>query len=346
MRGLPGWVGGAAGAVALIVDAVMDPLIGSLSDGTRTRWGRRHPYMYAAAVPMATCFILLFNPPAGLSVLPRRTVHAIKWSSRSYPSSSSLTRKEPLLLAICIFFAAHWLFAIFFQSFFLHRYGAHRHFTMSRAWERVFYLGTFLTQGASFLVPRAYAVLHREHHAFSDTTGDPHSPHVFRTPWRMMWSTKLRYAGLVCRSIQPEPRFEGYPEWALLDRIGDHWAVRIGWGVLYTLFYVAFAPAWAFVLLPVHYLMGPVHGAIVNWCGHKYGYRNYETPDRSRNSLPVDFLTLGELFQNNHHRYGQSPTFAVRWFEVDPTYWMIRVLSALHVVRLERPQAMMWVAAS
>ncbi len=65
--GLPGWVGGAAGAVALIADAIMDPVIGSLSDSTRTRWGRRHPYMYAAALPMATCFVLLFNPPAGLS---------------------------------------------------------------------------------------------------------------------------------------------------------------------------------------------------------------------------------------------------------------------------------------
>jgi len=65
--GLPGWMGGAAGAVALIVDAITDPLIGSLSDSTRTRWGRRHPYMYVSALPMAVGFFLLFNPPAGLS---------------------------------------------------------------------------------------------------------------------------------------------------------------------------------------------------------------------------------------------------------------------------------------
>ena len=65
--GLPGWLGGAAGATALLVDAAIDPFIGSLSDGTRTRWGRRHPFMYAAALPMAVSFFLLFNPPAGLS---------------------------------------------------------------------------------------------------------------------------------------------------------------------------------------------------------------------------------------------------------------------------------------
>lgn len=251
------------------------------------------------------------------------------------------------MTAILTFFSAHWLLAVFFQSFFLHRYGAHRHFTMSPGWERVFYLGTFVTQGASFLVPRAYAVLHREHHAFSDTARDPHSPHVFPNLWQMMWATKQRYAGLVGRTLASEARFQArYPEWELLDRIGDHWAVRIGWGVLYTLFYLVFAPAWAFVLLPIHYLMGPVHGAIVNWCGHKYGYRNFDNGDHSRNTLPLDFLTLGELFQNNHHRYGQSAGFAVRWFEIDPTYWIIRAFAALRIIRLERPQTMIWAGAA
>jgi stearoyl-CoA desaturase (delta-9 desaturase) len=189
--------------------------------------------------------------------------------------------------------------------------------------------------------------VHREHHAFSDTARDPHSPHTFPNLWRMMWATKTRYAGFVHRTIEPEARFQsGVPEWELLDRIGDHWAVRIGWGALYTLLYLIFAPAWAFVLLPIHYLMGPVHGAIVNWCGHKYGYRNYDTNDRSRNTLPFDFLTLGELFQNNHHRYGQSARFAIRWFEVDPTYWIIRTLAAFGIVRLERPQTMVWAGAA
>jgi len=65
--GLPGWMGGAAAGVALVVDAIVDPLIGSLSDGTHTRWGRRHPYMYAAILPMAVSFYFLFHPPSGLT---------------------------------------------------------------------------------------------------------------------------------------------------------------------------------------------------------------------------------------------------------------------------------------
>jgi stearoyl-CoA desaturase (delta-9 desaturase) len=80
--------------------------------------------------------------------------------------------------------------------------------------------------------------------------------------------------------------------------------------------------------------MGPIHGAIVNWCGHKYGYRNFENNDLSRNVLPIDFVTLGELFQNNHHHAGTRPNFAVRWFEIDPAYWVIRTMAAIGVLHL------------
>jgi glycoside/pentoside/hexuronide:cation symporter, GPH family len=60
------WVG-ATMMVTLIFDAICDPLIGEWSDHTRSRWGRRHPFMYAAAVPAAVAFYFLFNPPVGWS---------------------------------------------------------------------------------------------------------------------------------------------------------------------------------------------------------------------------------------------------------------------------------------
>jgi GPH family glycoside/pentoside/hexuronide:cation symporter len=65
--GLSGFLASVSIVIALLVDAVSDPVIGSWSDGVRHRWGRRHPFMYAGAAPFAICFYFLFAPPAGLT---------------------------------------------------------------------------------------------------------------------------------------------------------------------------------------------------------------------------------------------------------------------------------------
>lgn len=64
--GLSGTLAGLALFIALCIDGITDPVIGSLSDGWRSRWGRRHPFMYISAIPLALCFFLLFAPPSGL----------------------------------------------------------------------------------------------------------------------------------------------------------------------------------------------------------------------------------------------------------------------------------------
>jgi Na+/melibiose symporter-like transporter len=65
--GLPApWVGAAIG-IALVVDSLLDPIVGQISDNWRSRWGRRHPFMYFAAVPAALAFYFLWRPPTGLS---------------------------------------------------------------------------------------------------------------------------------------------------------------------------------------------------------------------------------------------------------------------------------------
>ncbi|HTJ84460.1 MAG TPA: hypothetical protein VL400_22230, partial [Polyangiaceae bacterium] len=154
--------------------------------------------------------------------------------------------------------------------------------------------------------------------------------------------TATRYAGLWGGTIQPESRFlGGYPSWPALEKVGDSWLTRVGFGALYTIPYFLYAPHWAFfLLLPAHFFMGPLHGAIVNWCGHKYGYRNFATDDKSTNTLFFDFVTLGELFQNNHHRFGQALNFAARKWEIDPAYWVIRALAAFGWIRIVKEQKM------
>jgi stearoyl-CoA desaturase (delta-9 desaturase) len=161
---------------------------------------------------------------------------------------------------------------------------------------------------------------------------------------RMMWLTKVRYHAIKTRQVQVDPRFEGgTPESELFDKKLSGWAISVGWGVLYTLVYMKLATHWwMFLLLPFHYVLGPIHGAIVNWAGHKLGYRNYASDDRSKNTLVVDVLTMGELFQNNHHKWSQSPNFAVRWFELDPSYQIMRVLHAVGIIDMSGAQKARW----
>jgi stearoyl-CoA desaturase (Delta-9 desaturase) len=209
---------------------------------------------------------------------------------------------------------------------------------MSKFWERFFYLLTYASQGSSYLSPKGYAILHRMHHAYSDTPKDPHSPHHTKNMFTMMLKTKDIYNNYTYGKEAVPMQFDrNYPVIDWVEKLGSSWFSRIGWGTLYVLFYVAFADYWwLYLLLPIHFLMGPVHGAIVNWSGHKYGYQNFNNNDQSRNSLVFDFLMMGELFQNNHHKLPKRANFGVKWYEFDPTYPVIRVLDWMKIIKLQR----------
>jgi stearoyl-CoA desaturase (delta-9 desaturase) len=241
----------------------------------------------------------------------------------------------PIVVALL----AHWWTSVFFQSFFLHRYAAHRMFYLSPFWQRAFHLITYVAQGASYLTPSAYAVLHRMHHAYSDQPGDPHSPRLESNPMKMMLNTLRDY-----RAVQEErhplaaPFTHDLVRWPALDGFGRTTWSSLLWIALYVAYYVCFASAWwHYLFLPIHVLMGPIHGAIVNYFGHRLGYRNHDTNDHSRNTLWIDLVTLGELFQNNHHARPNSPSFASRRFELDPIWPAIRTMNFLRILQLSPP---------
>jgi stearoyl-CoA desaturase (delta-9 desaturase) len=237
---------------------------------------------------------------------------------------------------IITFFLLSWYLSLFMQTFFLHRYAAHKMFTMSPKTEKIFFLLTWLFQGPSYLSANTYAILHRMHHAHTDTQDDPHSPSYDRSIFAMMWRTAKIYGSLFTKKVNAEPRYtRNLPTWDAFDRFAGSWPSRIGWIVLYFTFYLfAAPPLWMYALLPIQCVIGPVHGAIINWCAHKWGYRNFKTNDTSKNFLPVDLLMLGESYHNNHHANQKSPNFGVRFFEIDLSYLVIRLLHRLKVIKL------------
>ncbi len=240
-----------------------------------------------------------------------------------------------------IVFALHWYLSLFSQTFFLHRYAAHSMFRMSPFWEKFFYLFTFVTQGSSYLSPYAYGVLHRLHHAFADTENDPHSPKYSSGLFPLMHKTKVIYSSINEGTFGVDQKYlRNLPMWRKFDFFAGSMPVRIMWVAVYFAFYFYFATAWwMWLLFPISCLMGPVHGAIINYFAHKFGYRNFEVSDTSRNFLPVDVLMMGESYHNNHHKHGSRPNFGYRWFELDPTYPVIKLLSGLHIIRMNTESA-------
>ncbi len=243
------------------------------------------------------------------------------------------------MYVILAFFVAHWYLSLFFQTFFLHRYAAHKAFTMSRTTEKVFFVLTWIFQGSNYLSPYGYGVMHRLHHAHADTPDDPHSPTYDETIFKMMWKTKSIYSGITNGTYEVEDKFtKGVPRWDTFDKFARSWVSRLFWGTMYTLVYIQFATVWwLWLLLPMQYLLSPIHGAIINWFAHKYGYVNFKVSDTSKNFLPFDFLMMGESYHNNHHKHGSRANFGgFRWHEIDPAYLIIRVLDKFGVIELVR----------
>lgn len=237
---------------------------------------------------------------------------------------------------ILIFLIVHHFLALFTQTFFLHRYAAHKMFTMSRFWEKVFYVLSWIFQGASYLSPFTYGRMHRMHHAYADTEKDVHSPKYDKTIWRMMNKTKNIYTSIHYGETVLEEKFLGdLPEWNAFDKFAHSWGSRIGWAALYLAFYIHFATEWwMYLFLPINLLMSPIHGAIINWFAHKIGYRNHKVYDTSTNLFPVEIIMLGEGLHNNHHKEGTRANFAQKWFEFDPTYMVILILHGIRVIKI------------
>ncbi|HRG82484.1 MAG TPA: acyl-CoA desaturase [Chitinophagaceae bacterium] len=239
---------------------------------------------------------------------------------------------------IFIFIILHWYISLFFQSFFYHRYAAHGLCSMSKGWEKFFQLCSYITHGTSYMSTGSYGIMHRLHHAHTDEQEDPHSPHYSPNALTLMWKTRNSYQDVVQGRIDVDEKYaKDLPGWPALDRIAHNWISRVVWALIYTGIFIWLSTEWwHFLFLPLTIASAAFQGLVVNWWAHKFGYENYKMTNTSKNIIPVDLFFAGEAYHNNHHKHPGRANNAVRWFEIDPTYQIMRVMNFLHIIRLKK----------
>jgi stearoyl-CoA desaturase (delta-9 desaturase) len=203
-----------------------------------------------------------------------------------------------------------------------HRYFSHRTFKTSRVFQFVMaWLGTSSMQNG----PLWWASWHRRHHKYSDTPLDPHSP-VQRGFWysHFGWALDGEHGEPDLSNVRDLVR---YPELVFLDK--HKWLPIVVYGGI--CFAIAGFPGlvWGFSLSTVLLYHGTL---FINSLGHVWGSRRYATGDQSRNNPVLALITLGEGWHNNHHHYMNSARQGFFWWEVDVSYYTLKILSWMGIV--------------
>lgn len=204
-----------------------------------------------------------------------------------------------------------------------HRYFAHQSYKTGRAFQFFLaWIGCMALQKG----PLWWAREHRNHHKYSDTEEDPHSP-IVRSVWwaHMGWVIWYRH-----RETDPNEmkEFTKYPELRWLDR--HHWVPGVLLAITCYLIDGVSGLAWSFVVGTVALYHATF---LINSVCHLLGSRRFDTDDRSRNNWWAALLTMGEGWHNNHHHYQSSARQGFRWWEIDISYYLIRLLGWLRIVR-------------
>ena len=219
-----------------------------------------------------------------------------------------------------------------------HRLLSHRSFKVSKCLERSFVVGTLCCMQDT---PARWVATHRFHHTHSDEPGDPHSPLV-----AFLWA-HVGWLVIRNREVQALSTYEKYAR----DILDDPFYMRLERSTLWIWIYVAHAALYFLAGLGWVLLAGGTAAAAaqfglsllvwgvflrtvgvwhvtwsVNSVTHLFGYRNYETGENSRNNWLVGLLAAGEGWHNNHHYDPASASVQHRWWEIDPTYYLIKLL--------------------
>jgi fatty-acid desaturase len=226
-----------------------------------------------------------------------------------------------------------------------HRLLTHRGFSCPRWLER-----TLAVFGACCLQesPIVWGAQHRQHHHLTDQAGDPHSPLVGGFLWgHIGWlflKTEATEAGPSTFRYAKDLAADPFCAWL---EVHDNW-IKVGlmsWAVFFAIGFGAGVVTGASLTAAVAFGLSLVVWSavvrtvlawhftwLVNSAAHLWGYRNYETPDNSRNNFVVALLSTGEGWHNNHHADPRSARHGHRKGELDLAWLAIRALAALGLV--------------
>ncbi len=235
---------------------------------------------------------------------------------------------------VAVAVAFYWV-RMFAITGFYHRYFSHRAFEASR---RVQFAFALLAASAAQRGPLWWAGVHRRHHAEADTEADPHSPRRGFLHAHLGWFLGRRHFATDFERVKDWARF---PELVWLDRYDSVVPIAaavalFGVGAAFQRWVPALETSglqmllWGYCVSTVALLHATL---LVNSVTHRFGRRRYATRDDSRNLRWLAWLTLGEGWHNNHHRFAASARQGFFDGEIDLSYRVLRVLERLGVVR-------------
>ena len=203
-----------------------------------------------------------------------------------------------------------------------HRYFSHRTYKTSRAFQ--FLLALLATSSVQKGVAW-WAAHHRVHHKLSDHPGDVHSVLLDGFWWSHVgWILSRKWEHTdesKVRDLLKYPEIRWLETWYYVPVVALAVTLQLvgGWHALLWGFFVSTTLLW--------------HGTFtINSLTHMIGGRRYVTTDNSRNSLVLTLVTIGEGWHNNHHYYQRATRNGFFWWEIDPTYYVLKALSWLGIV--------------
>ena len=230
-----------------------------------------------------------------------------------------------LLSALFIGFSVTTL-ANLATTVYLHRALAHKALTLHPF---AVFCARFTIWLSTGIRPRQWVAVHRKHHAFTDQEGDPHSPVLLG--WKNVQMRNVILYRTAAKDTQTVERYAKDLPRTRLDKIFfDRALVGLGLGIALLVF--TFGPLIGLLAALVHFNAYLAGSAAVNAIAHHFGRKPYA--NRAGNLQWLALLTAGEGLHNNHHAAPTSARLSHRWYELDPGWWLIKLLSSLKLAKV------------